>query len=190
MAIKKFSVRDLLRVIVVWTIINVFFNATALFLTDYLNDSLLHLTFNFTSFFSFITFQSCYFGLILTVSACILRKKFIVLYAYSIIQFIVLHLVFFYCLKTEEGVLNFITDMSGIPLKIINNSGTDISYVLAYFFPIEGLFDGGIFWPDNLERFYLLIILVPILYNFFLTWLADRVVKILWKLNFDKGQRI
>jgi len=190
MAIKNFSVRDILLFFVVWTIINVFFNATTLFLSVYLNDGLSHMAFYFNSFFSYITFQSCYFGLILTVSACISRKKFTVLYAYSIVQFVALHLGFFYCLKTEEGVLSFITDMSGIPLNFINYSGTNISYTLGYFFPIKGLFDGGIFWPDNLERFYLLIILVPILYNFFLTWITDCVVKVLLKHNSDKGQCI
>lgn len=183
MAIKNFSARDILRFIAVWTIINVFFNATAQFLTENLYNGFLHIAFYFNSFFSYITFQSCYFGLILTVSACISQKKLTVLYAYSIVQFIALHLVFFYCLKTEEGVLSFITDDPGVPLKFINYSGTDISYTFGYFFPIKGLFDGGIYWPDNLERFYLLLILVPILYNFFLTWITSRVVRMLWKRN-------
>jgi hypothetical protein len=86
-------------------------------------------------------------------------------------------------LTTEEGVLSFITDLSGNSLKYINYSGTEITYTIAHFFPIIGLFDGGIYWPNNLERFYLLLILVPTLYNFFLTWITSRVVRMLWKRN-------
>jgi len=187
-AINIFSAKGILRIIIVWTIINVLINGLARLLSMHLNDGLRYMEFYFSNFFSYIAFQSFYFGCIFAISACISRNKVIVLYAYSIMQFIALHLVFFYCLKTEDGVLSFITDMAGIPLMIIDKSGTDISYTLAYFLPIEGLFDGGIFWPYNLERYYFLIILVPILYNFFLTWLTDRVIKIMWKLNSDKGQ--
>lgn len=96
--------------------------------------------------------------------------------AFPTILFLLLNFVFLFNLEWTNGKAKFITSFPSFPLDCYDYNAsviTDISNLLIK--PLEGIFDGGIFCPDNTAYFYILFAVIPLvgfytIFNRHLLW--------------------
>jgi hypothetical protein len=102
-------------------------------------------------------------------------KKYF-LFFYPITLTIIYNLIFIFNLGIDEGQILFLADDSGFSIKYLLINGQTIPDILNSFMPLEGIFDGGIFCPNDTAYFYILWILLPILYYFGLSWITNKII--------------
>ena len=73
--------------------------------------------------------------------------------------------------------MHFESTFNNIGMMYLSNSGQYLVDILYLYFPINGVFENGLFRPDNLGTFYIHWILLNIVYYIALTWMSLRVAK-------------
>jgi hypothetical protein len=185
MKIYKLEIKYLVRIIIIWTLLNLAFNAIGLFLTKLLNQAeFTHFVSVTNEFVKPLIIQSVLFAICLTVASAFIKSKKVVPYIFVAFQFLLFHIIFFINLKIHQG-LHFESTFSNPGLSYLSYSGQYLIDILYLYFPINGNFDNGIFQPDNLGTFYIHWILLNIVYYFGLTWITLKAAK----LNFKKKSK-
>lgn len=185
---KKIStseIKSLVRTIASWTFLNLAFNMIGLFITKLLSDA------EFTYFESItnefvkpLIIQSVLFSICLSVAFVFLKNKKYIPYIFVAFQFVVFHVIFFLNLKINHG-LHFESTFSNPGLSYLSYSGQYLIDILYLYFPIGGIFENGLFKPDNLGTFYIHWIFMNIVYYFGLTWISLKVAAFFFEGNTD-----
>ena len=185
MKIYKLEIKYLVRIIIIWTILNLALNAIGLFITKLLNQAeFTHFVSVANEFVKPLIIQSMLFAICLTVAYAFMKNKKYVPYIFVAFQFVIFHIIFFINLKIHHG-LHFESTFSNPGLSYLSYSGQYLIDILYLYFPINGNFDNGIFQPDNLGTFYIHWILLNIVYYIGLTWISLKVAK----FNFKKKSK-
>jgi len=185
MKIYKLEIKYLVRIFIIWTLLNLALNTFGLFLTKLLNQAeYTHFASVANEFVIPLIIQSVLFAICLTVASAFMKSKKFVPYIFVAFQFILFHIIFFINLKIHHG-LHFESTFSNYGLRYLSYSGQYLIDILYLYFPINGNFDNGIFQPDNLGTFYIHWILLNIVYYFGLTWITLKAAK----LNFKKKSK-
>jgi len=175
MKVSTSEIKSLVRTILSWTFLNISLNMIGLFITKLLNNA------EFTYFESItnefvkpLIVQSLLFSICLTVAFAFLKNKKYVPFVFVAFQFLVFHVIFFLNLKINHG-LHFESTFTNPGLSYLSYCGQYLVDILYLFFPISGIFENGLFKPDNIGTFYIHWILLNIVYYFALTWLSLKV---------------
>ena len=185
MKVSTSEIKSFVRTIASWTFLNLALNMIGLFITKLLNDA------EFTYFESItnefvkpLIIQSVLFSICLSVAFLFLKNKKYVPYIFVAFQFLVFHIIFFLNLKIHHG-LHFESTFSNPGLSYLSYSGQYLIDILYLYFPIGGIFENGLFKPDNLGTFYIHWILMNIVYYFGLTWISLKVKTFFFEGNTD-----
>jgi len=177
MTFHKFEFRLLFKMTFTWTILNLILNGLGRWIGGELSnygfgeiDILYELR--------FITFQSVSFGLILVFSISFIKDKRLAPYLFVTVQFVIFHVIFLMNIDHYENAIQFVTSWDNLGLQYLYYNGQHLVDILTVYYPIEGIFDDGMFIPNNLLRFYALWILLVIIYYFILTRLTMTAMKL------------
>jgi len=177
MKVSKPEIKYLSQTILTWTFLNLSLNMIGLFITKRLNEAEFSYIDSVKNEFVLpLVIQSLIFGICLTAACMLLANKRFKEYLFVAFQFIVFHIIFFLNLKIHHG-MHFESTFSNIGMRYLSNSGQYLVDILYLYFPINGIFENGLFRPDNLGTFYIHWILLNILYYIGLTWMSLKVAK-------------
>ena len=177
MKVSKPEIKYLSQTILTWTFLNLSLNMIGLFITKRLNEAEFSYIDSIKNEFVIpLVIQSLIFGICLTAACMLLANKRFKEYLFVVFQFVVFHIIFFLNLKIHHG-MHFESTFSNIGMRYLSNSGQYLVDILYLYFPINGMFENGLFRPDNLGTFYIHWILLNILYYIGLTWISLRVAK-------------
>jgi len=177
MKITKPDIRYLGQLILTWTFLNLSLNMIGLFITKMLNEA----EFSYidsvkTEFVMPLVIQSLLFTFCIAAAYQFLKNRKYADYVFVAFQFVMFHIIFFLNLKIHHG-MHFESTFSNIGVRYLSNGGQYLVDILYLYFPINGMFDNGLFKPDNLGTFYIHWILLNIIYYIGLTWISIRVAK-------------
>lgn len=179
MKVSKPDIKYVSQLIITWTFLNLSFNMIGLFITKLLNKAEFSYIDNIkVEFVIPLVIQSLLFGVCLTAAFMWIKNRKYVDYAFVAFQFIMFHFIFFLNLKIHHG-LHFESTYTNIGLRYLSNCGQYLVDILYLYFPINGIFENGLFKPDHLGNFYIHWILLNIVYYFALTWMSIKVTKYL-----------
>ncbi len=174
---KKADIYYLIQAIITWTFINFAFNMFGLYLTKILNQSAYEYPESvWYEFVKPILLQSLLFGIIFSIGYIVLKRKVLAYYMFSIVQFVIFHLIFFLNLNFRNGV-HFVSTFKNIGIEYLTLSGQYFVDILYLYFPVNGNYTNGIFAPDHVEAFYIHWILLNIVYYFFISWISLYVTR-------------
>ena len=177
MKVSKPEIKYLSQTILTWTFINLLLNMIGLFITKQLNEADFSKIDSIKNEFVIpLVIQSLIFGICLTAACMLLANKRFKEYLFVAFQFVVFHFIFFLNLKIHNGV-HFESTFNNIGIMYLSNCGQYLVDILYLYFPINGIFENGLFRPDNLGTFYIHWILLNILYYIGLTWMSLKVAK-------------
>ena len=177
MKVSKPEIKYLSQTILTWTFLNLSLNMIGLFITKRLNEAEYSKIDSIKNEFIIpLVIQSLIFGICLTAACMLLTNKRFKEYLFVAFQFVVFHIIFFLNLKIHHG-MHFESTFSNIGMRYLSNSGQYLVDILYLYFPINGIFENGLFRPDNLGTFYIHWILLNILYYIGLTWMSLKVAK-------------
>jgi hypothetical protein len=172
MTINKDDIKYIGWTTAIWVTVNLFLNLFGLWIAELLTDAAYH-----TDIFwqlKYILFQSLVFSVLLTVCYLVTNKKKLSIYFFGLFQILIFHLIFFMNLSSESGRLQFWAKISSWDYTYLEANGQDLVYIVHAFYPLEGIFDDGMFIPDSLFRFYSNWIFLTLLYYFIITWLTEK----------------
>jgi len=185
MKISTSEIKSIVRTIVSWTFLNLALNMIGLFITKLLNAAEYGYFESITNeFVKPLIVQSLLFGICLTVGFAFLKNKKYAPYAFAAFQFIIFHVIFFLNLKIHHG-LHFESTFTNFGLSYLSYCGQYLVDILYLYFPISGIFENGLFKPDNLGTFYIHWILLNIVYYFAITWVSLKVTTFFFKNKTD-----
>jgi len=183
MKVSKPKIKYLSQLILTWTFLNISLNMIGLFITKILNEAEYSYIESIKNEFVMpLIIQSILFSICLATAFMFVKNRKLVNYAFVAFQFIVFHIIFFLNLKIHHGI-HFESTFSNIGLKYLSYSGQYLIDILYLYFPINGMFDNGLFKPDNLGTFYIHWILLNIVYYFGLTWISIKVSRFFFENN-------
>lgn len=175
MKISTSEIKSLVRTIISWTFLNLALNMIGLFITKLLNAAEYTYFESITNeFVKPLIVQSLLFSICLTVAFAFLKNKKYVPYVFVAFQFLVFHIIFFLNLKIHHGI-HFESTFTNPGLSYLSYCGQYLVDILYLYFPISGIFENGLFKPDNVGTFYIHWILLNIVYYFALTWVSLKV---------------
>lgn len=179
MKISKAEAKYSGQIILIWTFINLIFNAFGLLITKLLDkagyspmESIIN------EFIKPLSIQTLLFGLCLTLGFIFLKNKKIAFYTFAIFQVVVFHLIFFLNLKIHPAI-HFESTFSNVGMVYLSYSGQYLIDILYLYFPINGNFENGAFMPGNIGTFYLHWILLNLVYYFVITWISIKIVNLI-----------
>jgi len=177
MKVSKPEIKYLSQTILTWTFLNLSLNMIGLFITKRLNEAEFSYIDSIKNEFVVpLVIQTLIFGICLTAACMFLANKKFKEYLFVAFQFVVFHIIFFLNLKIHHG-MHFESTFNNIGMRYLSNSGQYLVDILYLYFPINGMFENGLFRPDNLGTFYIHWILLNIVYFIALTWISLRVAK-------------
>lgn len=177
MEVSKPEVKYLSQTILTWTFINVSLNMIGLFITKMLNEAAFSYIESIKNEFVMpLVIQTLIFGICLTAANMYLKNKRFNEYGIVAFQFIVFHIIFFLNIRIHHG-MHFESTFNNIGMRYLSFSGQYLIDILYLYFPINGIFENGLFRPDNLATFYIHWIMLNILYYIGLTWISLKVAK-------------
>lgn len=183
MKVSKPEIKYLGQLILTWTFLNLSLNMIGLFITKLLNEAEYSYIDNVkVEFVMPLIIQSLIFGICLTAGSMFLKNKKFTNYVFIAFQFVIFHIIFIFNLKIHHG-LHFESTFNNIGLRYLSNCGSYLVDILYLYFPINGMFEFGMFKPDNLGTFYIHWILLNIVYYIALTWISVRVAKFFFENN-------
>jgi len=183
MKVSKPEIKYLSQTILTWTFINLLLNMIGLFITKQLNEADFSKIDSIKNEFVIpLVIQSLIFGICLTAACMLLANKRFKEYLFVAFQFVVFHFIFFLNLKIHNGV-HFESTFHNIGMRYLSNCGQYLVDILYLYFPINGVFENGLFRPDNLGTFYIHWILLNIVYYIALTWISLQIVKLFLKIT-------
>jgi len=167
----------IIKYISIWILLNWILNEIALLITLVLNHDFSSIITSSLLDLKFLAIQASLFVLIFTIACRLIRKNAISTYLFVIFQSIIFHAVFLLNLENQDNTIIFSTTWDNIGLKYIEFNGTEITYLIGYFLPVNGIFDGGLFIPNDTYLFYYLWICTPLVIFTFITWLSMKIIK-------------
>jgi hypothetical protein len=177
MKISKPELKNIGYSIITWTFLNLSLNLIGLFLTKLLSKGdFSHIESINIEFVLPLVIQSLMFGLCLTAALIWIKNIKYKDYLFVAFQFVMFHCIFFLNLNFQRGI-HFESTFNNIGLRYLSNFGQYLVDILYLYFPINGIFENGLFNPSNLGTFYIHWILLNLVYYFGLTWLTVKVVK-------------
>lgn len=171
----KLSASDwklIVRLSLVWTLLNVFFNIMGLFITKITGpDVYVYFQSLTKDFIRPLFYQSlCFFVVTLLVFSFLKHingRKYI----FPVLQFLIFNLIFFVGLKFRGGV-HFESTFDSFGIKYLSNFGQFIVDIFYKVYPMPGNFEEGVFAPKSTGLFYFHWILLTSSYYFLLSWLT------------------
>ncbi len=186
MKLSKSDILYLIRLLLVWTFINLTLNLFGLWFTKLLKpEEFVYLDDILYEFVKPLAIQSLIFGVITTLAYTFLKNKKLVLYSFVAMQFLAFHVIFFLNIKFNHG-LHFVSTFKNPGIQYLGYCGQYMVDILYLYFPVNGNFDNGMFMPENTGTFYIHWILLNIVYYAGLTWLAAKVTKYFFEKS-DRG---
>ena len=183
--IQKPDWKFVLQAIICFVFLNVTINMIGLWITKLLKpEEFSYLDSIFFDFVKPLLVQTGTFAVLLTVGLVFFRKRTWAEYLFAIFQFVNMHIVFFLHLHNKNG-LKFYTSIKNPGLIYLGNCGNYLVDILYLYFPINGVYDNGVFMPNNWEAFYIHWILLAALYFAALTWLTFKAVIIFFGKDGD-----
>jgi len=177
MKVSRPEIKHVGQLIFTWTFLNLSLNMIGLFITKRLNEAEFSYIDSIRNEFVMpLIIQTLLFGICLTAGYLFLKRRKYVEYLFAAFQFAVYHIIFFLNLKIHHG-MHFETTFHNIGLRYLSNTGQYLVDILYLYFPVNGMFENGLFKPDNLGTFYIHWILLNIVYYFGLTWISIQVAK-------------
>ena len=177
MKVSKPEIKYLSQTILTWTFLNVSLNMIGLFITKLLNEAEFSYIESIKNEFVMpLIIQTLIFGICLTAAGMFFKNKKFNEYGIVVFQFIVFHIIFFLNIKIHHG-MHFESTFNNIGMRYLSFSGQYLIDILYLYFPINGVFENGLFRPDNLATFYIHWIMLNILYYIGLTWISLKVAK-------------
>lgn len=177
MKLSKSDTLYLIRLLLVWTFINLTLNMFGLWFTKLLKpEEFVYLDNIMYEFVKPLAIQSLIFGLITALAYLFMKNKKIALYSFVALQFLAFHVIFFMNIKFNHG-LHFVSTFKNPGVQYLSYCGQYMVDILYLYFPVNGNFENGLFIPENTGTFYLHWILLNIVYYFGLMWLAIQAVK-------------
>lgn len=185
MKISKTDIGFLLKNILIWTLLNFAFNLLGLWISKLIYaagfNSLESVS---NEFVKPILLQSLLFAVCFATAYILLKNKKLSYYIFTLIQFVLFHLIFFFNIKLNNG-LHFETTIGNWGLKYLSYQGQYLVDILYLYFPIDGNFENGMFIPLNTGLFYIHWVLLVLLYFAVLTWIS----KVASKFFFNKKEK-
>jgi hypothetical protein len=158
--------------IVIWGTVNLFLNLFGLWTVEQLADTAYP-----TDIFwhlKYILFQLIVFSVLLTVCYLLTKRKRLSMYSFGLFQVFIFHFIFFTNLTRENGKLQFWAETSSWDYTYLEANGQDLVDIVNVLYPMQGLFDEGMFIPDSLFRFYSVWIFLTLVYFFIITWVTEK----------------
>jgi hypothetical protein len=158
-----------------WTLINFTFNLFGLWFSKIiLKENFIFPESIQNEFVIPILIQSLIFGVCFGTAFIFLKNKKFSWLAFGLFQFIALHIAFFSGLKFTGGI-HFETSISHAGLRYLGYHG---QYLIDFIFtnkPLNGIFENGIFKPENTTLFYVMWVFSINLYFVGISWLNEQI---------------
>lgn len=159
--------------ILVWSTLNLILNLVGRGISDYLLNTLFEIDFYWH--LKNIGFQVLIFSITTIISFILLGRRKLFLYTFSLLQFIIFHLIFLLGLERHENRPYFISTWDSLGVKFLLSNQQNLIDIISVYFPMYGTFDHGMFIPE-LTTFYIIWVLLTSIYFFILTWLTDVIL--------------
>ncbi|MDD4582541.1 MAG: hypothetical protein PHH25_09270 [Bacteroidales bacterium] len=124
-----------------------------------------------------LLFQTGYFALFIFIFKLLKFKKINFLYAFSILQCVILHSIFFTHLERWDEKIVFAANDPSLLMSYLTHNYPYFFDIMYLFGGFEVFFDGGFFVPSNTLYYYVTSIVLPVLYYFLITFVSIKVSK-------------
>lgn len=162
--------------VLIWTGINLFLNVVGLWGKGLLSDEI-GFRFDIDWHGKYLAYQTLNFTGVFTLIYWVARRRKFAIYSFVVVQMVAFHIIFLKNLVKEEGVTRFATSCPSFELTYLESHGQELVDIISIYYPMMGLFDCGIFSPEDTLLFYLTWIFLPLLYFFSVGVVTDNFVK-------------
>jgi len=156
-----------------WIGVNLLLNLVGLVIGELLEPSTFGIDIFWFAERLFVQFAG--FTLTFILSIALTRRRVLSLYAFSLMQFMVFHVIFFADLTSDENGYYFISQMDSWSVWYLMANHQELIDIVSYFYPTSGTFEDGMFIPE-LTTFYSVWIAMTLVYFVVITWLTGMVV--------------
>lgn len=179
------AVKDHIKTILLWSILNLFLNLVGLVIILLLNEDGYNPFTNLLWYLKNIGFQTLIFSIVLFVTYFFIKNQKLHLYSFPLLQLLIFHLIFLIGFEKDDNRFYFISSWDSWEMSYLFSNQQNLIEIISVFNAMEGSFDDTMFVPD-LDRFYFVWILLTSIYFFIVTWLTDKILIKLRSLNHKK----
>lgn len=171
-----------IRVVVIWTILNLIFSSIGLFASYLLSDSKVYIYTEYLLFaVKYVILQGLLFSIFTIISTYLFNNRIFAYYSYALFQFILFNIIFFCNLEINENKIDLVMNDLSIAYKYLYINGQYLFDFLYSIVPFGIQADGGVFVPSNLLYFYFMWIILPVTCYFIYTVFSLKIAKLISK---------